>query len=192
MYIRVSQKKQHFPWKKSWPRAKESFSDVGFENTYIRFLILFIPRSNNCKKPFCGFSEILKQNKIQLVSAASLIYINPYLTRGGGLRSPFYIFSWKITPLSSIFYSKNTKKSHLKIWDNILKSLNYNFAFSKIWKIVAKKSYLIDGLLRPPVGGLVLKNRPVWLGLNITDNSLSLEEVPKYLRIVHFCSSVID
>ena len=38
------------------PRAKESLSRV---RKYIRFEILFIPRSSNCKKPFRGFSDIL-------------------------------------------------------------------------------------------------------------------------------------
>ena len=61
MYNLGCPKMHLFPWNIPWPGAKESLSDVGFENIFV-FLILFIPRASNCKKPFRGFSEILLHN----------------------------------------------------------------------------------------------------------------------------------
>ena len=53
MFIRVAQKTA-ISVKNSMTEGKKSLSDVGFENIFV-FLILFIPRSSNCKKPFRGF-----------------------------------------------------------------------------------------------------------------------------------------
>ena len=52
LYISVAQK-------------TESFSDVKLKKNH--FLIFFIPRSSDCKKPFCGFSEIFNtQNHLYI------------------------------------------------------------------------------------------------------------------------------
>ena len=96
-------------------------------------------------------------------------HLNPNLTRGGGLNSPFYIFSWKITPLSSIFYSKNTKQTTPQNLGqySILKSLHYNFAFSKFENLSLKRVISSMGFWGPPplVGYVFFLNRVVWLGL---------------------------
>ena len=75
---------------------------------------------------------------------------------GGASEAHFTFFHGKSPHFPVYFNQRIQNKPHLKTWDNILKSLHYNFAFSKIWKIVSKRaSYLINGLLRPPPPGRI-------------------------------------
>ena len=76
MYTLGCPKMHLFPWNIPWPGANESLSDVGFENIFDFFLILFIPRASNKKKPFRGFSEILLHN-IEFMNLHNFSYFDP-------------------------------------------------------------------------------------------------------------------
>ena len=56
-----------------------------------------------------------------------------------------------------IIIQNNTKLHYLKLWDIMHKCLHCNLAFSKIQKIVSKKSYLINEPIRPPAGRIGFK-----------------------------------
>ena len=58
--------------------------------------------------------------------------VNPNLTRGGASEAHFTFFLGKSPHIPVYFIQRIQNKPHLKIWYNILKSLHYNFAFSKI------------------------------------------------------------
>ena len=72
MYIRVSQKTV-FSVKNSMTEGKRKL-EWRRVRKYIRFLILFIPRSSNCKKPFRGFSEILIHKISYEFTSLSIFY----------------------------------------------------------------------------------------------------------------------
>ena len=56
---------------------------------YIRFLILFIPRSSNCKKPFRGFAEILIHKTTYEFRSFSIFYPTKKFAK-----KKYYKFQW--------------------------------------------------------------------------------------------------
>ena len=103
----------------------------------------------------------------------SVSSFNPNLTRGGP-QKPILHFFMENHPTFQYILFKEYKTNHTSKFGTIFsKASTIILHFQKFEKLSLKRFILSMGFWGPPLVGLVLKNRLVWLGLKSTSTSHS-------------------